>query len=364
MKSDDHLFVLTTLPNRYRTYSASAEAFEENGNVTIYRFPVREHASGLLDQSLSFLDYARQSVKVAKTLETDIVVATTSRLMSGILGAYVSARNGSKYYLDIRDIFSETISEMFSRKSRLLAKLLASLFSVLEKYAINRASKINVVSEGFKDYFSLKGFDTSAWSFFPNGVDEIFVGQHRDRRKTSKERKKVVYAGNIGAGQGLSAILPDCAVRVSKTHEFLVIGDGGERNELRRAIDAKGVENIELIPPVAREELVRRYLEADILFLHLNDFKAFQRVLPSKIFEYVAMGRPIVAGVAGYAAKFLRSNAPQAYVFEPGDVAGCVQALLRAGDCEVLAQPVDEFVSLYSRRSISRAMANEIYGLH
>ena len=48
----------------------------------------------------------------------------------------------------------------------------------------------------------------------------------------------------------------------------------------------------------------------DVLFLHLNDYSAFRKVIPSKIFEYAATGKPIVAGVSGYAAEFLRHENP------------------------------------------------------
>ena len=62
--------------------------------------------------------------------------------------------------------------------------------------------------------------------------------------------------------------------------------------------------------------MINEYQKANILFLHLNDLNSFHKVLPSKIFEYAATGKPILAGVKGYAAKFLREQVKGVEIFE------------------------------------------------
>ena len=62
--------------------------------------------------------------------------------------------------------------------------------------------------------------------------------------------------------------------------------------------------------------LLEYYKNADILFLHLKNIAAFKRVLPSKVFEYGALGKPIVAGVSGYSANFIKQNLQINYCFE------------------------------------------------
>ena len=73
--------------------------------------------------------------------------------------------------------------------------------------------------------------------------------------------------------------------------------------------------------------LLEHYRKADILFLHLNNFRAFEKVLPSKIFEYAATGKPILAGVSGYASKFLREQIVGVQVFNPCDIVGMTAGL-------------------------------------
>jgi glycosyltransferase involved in cell wall biosynthesis len=167
----------------------------------------------------------------------------------------------------------------------------------------------------------------------------------------------VVYAGNIGEGQGLHAILPQLAARLGRRVRFLVIGDGGRRELLLERLRLAGVDNVEVLPPMPRPALLEAYLRADILFLHLNKYAAFERVLPSKIFEYAATGKPIWAGVRGHAASFIAAEVSNAAVFAPCNAADAIQKL----DGLILRdQPRCEFVMRYGRRNIARAMADDI----
>jgi len=276
----------------------------------------------------------------------------------------ISARKlGCKYFIDTRDIFSETISDIFSQKSKLLGLISKTTFSLLERWLFNKAIGVNVVSEGFPEYFQNKGIDTSNWSFFPNGVDKEFVSLPLIENKISKNIKTILYAGNIGIGQGLETVLPATAKRMGNRYHFLVIGGGGASSKLIDAIESSNINNIEILPPVKRENLTKYYKDADILFLHLNDIPAFRRVLPSKIFEYAALRRPIVAGLSGYSAKFIVDNVPYATIFNSGDVDGCVNAIKKVESLEIKDKNIDIFIKKYSREKIMNKMAKHIFSL-
>jgi glycosyltransferase involved in cell wall biosynthesis len=219
------------------------------------------------------------------------------------------------------------------------------------------------VSSGFPGYFQTKGVDTSNWSCFPNGVDKEFVNFPCIENVNSKKIKTILYAGNIGTGQGLEMVLPAAAKRMGSMYRFLVIGGGGSSSKLINAIKSNNVSNIEILPPVQREKLIKHYKDADILFLHLNDIPAFRRVLPSKIFEYTALRRPIVAGLGGFSAKFIEDNVPYATMFNSGDVDGCVDAIKKAESLKVEDKNIDIFVEKYSREKIMNRMAKHIFSL-
>lgn len=353
--------VLTTMPNRYSSFTAEAQEFEKNGNVSVYRFPVKEHKSGFFDQSRSFYEYARRVMQATKEIEFDVVVATTSRFMTGVLGARIARKYKKSYFLDIRDIFSETLKELLSKKSKAVSFLVAPVLSFLEKYMIGRANTINIVSEGFRGYFKVRGFAADEWLFLPNGVDPEFIDI--PDIKPVRDKVHVVYAGNIGSGQGLEKILPEVANTLNESHEFTIIGDGGTRMLLQERLVSLDVKNVQLRGPVGREQLIEYYRDADVLFLHLNDLEAFRRVLPSKIFEYAAMGKPVVAGVSGYASEFISRHIPYASIFHPCDAEGCIFALSNSTSIVVDAEKVQLFIEKFHRENIADQLASEILAL-
>ena len=363
MKDNDELHIITTHPNRYENHRVKADNVEMHGNITVHRISVPSHKSGMLSQARTFITYALASYKLSNNLNPDFLIGTTSRLMTGVLTGISARKLGRKYFIDLRDIFSETISDIFSQKSKLLGFASKTTFSLLERWLFNKAIGVNVVSAGFPEYFQAKGVDTSNWSFFPNGVDKEFINLPFIENKNSKNIKTILYAGNIGSGQGLEMVLPDVAKCMGSCYRFLVIGGGSASPKLINAIKKENINNIEILPPVKRDKLMVHYQDADILFLHLNDIPAFKRVLPSKIFEYTALSKPIVAGLRGYSAQFMADNVPNSIVFEPGDVEGCVDAIRKIEKLDVKNEVRGVFVKKYSREKIMNRMAEHIFSV-
>ena len=363
MKNDDELHIIATHPNRYENHRVKASDIEVHGNTTIHRISVPSHKSGMFSQARTFATYALASYKLCNKLNPDFLIGTTSRLMTGILTGVSARKLGCKYFIDLRDIFSETISDIFSQKNKLLGFISKKTFSLLERWLFNKAIGVNVVSEGFPEYFQNMGINTSNWSFFPNGVDKIFTNLPFMENKRSKKITNILYIGNIGTGQGLENILPATAKCMGNKYQFLVIGGGGASSKLINTIKNNNVDNIEILAPIKREKLIKYYEDADILFVHLNDIPAFQRVLPSKIFEYAALRKPIVAGLSGYSAKFILDNVPYATLFNSGDVDGCVDAIKKAESLEIKDKNINIFIEKFSLEKIMNKMAKHIFSL-
>ena len=345
--------VITTLPNRYASFSKEAQALEISENVKIRRISLPSHKSGMLDQIKSFITFYRQAMKLSKSEEYDLVFATSSRLFTAFLGARIAKAKSKPLYLDIRDIFVDTIKDVLPTKLVLLIK---PLLSFIEKYTFSSASHINLVSKGFDGYFKAR-YPSVNYSWFTNGIDNEFLNlpQTPLTKDESLHPATLVYAGNIGDGQGLHTILPDLAKQTNGLYQFNVIGDGGKKQLLNDK--TKNIPNIKLLPPVNREVLIDEYLKADILFLHLNDYPAFEKVLPSKIFEYAATGKPILAGVSGYAAKFIESEVENAEVFYPGNSTQAYKAL---EELSLIQTERSAFIDKYNRSKIMNDMSESI----
>jgi len=308
--------ILTTQPNRYSNITVKRSPLEDNEWLRIHRFNIPKHKSGMFDQSKAFLRYAQNVKKISKNGQWNMVFATSSRLMTAALGAHIARSHNIPLYLDIRDIFTDTISDILGKRAFLP---FLKIFKWIERSTFKSATRINVVSAGFLDHVQQIVPDHNC-SVYTNGIDKDFLSQTFDKKSKKNNEKIVLYAGNIGEGQGLHHILPCVAKALSGKVRFRIIGDGGRLPQLKSEISAMGVTNIELCSPIVRDQLLIEYKEADILFLHLNDYPAFAKVIPSKLFEYGATGKPIIAGVAGYPAEFIKNELPSAVTFAPCDV--------------------------------------------
>jgi glycosyltransferase involved in cell wall biosynthesis len=355
ISSSDTLDIITTMPNRYSSFNDDALNYEENNNIKINRIDLGSHKSGFVDQSLLFMKFAFNVLKIIRKREKyDVIYATSSRLMTAFLGALISNRQKSKLFLDLRDIFTDTLESVFA-KSKL--RHIIPVFKQIEKYTINSATHINLVSKGFEKYF-LNINKTVKYSFNSNGIDNIFLDY--DFNLTKENKKKIItYAGNIGEGQGLEKIIPNIAKIVGEDYEIHIYGDGGTKEKLVK--NSQGLVNIKLFNPINREKLLEVYKNSDFLFLHLNDYEAFKKVLPSKLFEYAATNKFIIAGVGGYAQEFIKENITNSIVFEPCNINDFEEKFNKINIDEKIDRKV--FMGKFSRASIMNDLSKKVYEL-
>lgn len=127
---------------------------------------------------------------------------------------------------------------------------------------------------------------------------------------------------------------------------------------LQEEIENLSISNVVLQNPVNRKNLQVIYNNADYLFIHLNDYPAFRKVLLSKIFELATFGKPIIAGVSGFAAEFIKSDVSDSFVFEPCNSMQLVEFLR----IDTASSNIErkEFKLKYRRSNINKLMAESI----
>ena len=109
--------IICSTPNRYKNYRPNVDKMQTNG-INIQRVRVNKHSGGILSQSIAFMIFSLGVIKKTKNKEYDIVFASSSRLMTAALAAYICKKYKKKnpyLYLDIRDIFFDTIDDLFNR---------------------------------------------------------------------------------------------------------------------------------------------------------------------------------------------------------------------------------------------------------
>jgi glycosyltransferase involved in cell wall biosynthesis len=357
LSNSDCIEVITTMPNRYKSFRNVAPAFEENNNTKIYRILLSDFRIKYFDQAIAFISYWRGVKKIIKNQKYDLVFVTSGRFFSAFLGAIIAKETRIPYYLDIRDILSDSISDIVTNK--IVKFFLIPTIKSIEKFSILTSTHLNLVSEGFKKSFKYYEGKTT---FFTNGIDKTFLGNNFEKNvEISYDKPKIItYAGNIGEGQGLEKIIPEAARRLKGKYVFNIIGDGGTKQKLESKLADLQIDNVNLVTPVNRNELIKYYYESDFLFLHLNDYEAFKKVLPSKIFEYGATKKPIIAGVDGYARKFIKEHLDDALIFEPTNVEAFIKTL---ENYEPIIISREDFIEKFKRDIIFEEMTESILDL-
>jgi len=310
----------------------------------------------MVDQSRAFIAYARSVLQQTTKEKYDLVFATSSRLMTAALGSKVASRSGTPLYLDIRDILPDILSDIFYGKPQ---RIILPLLRSIEARTIRKAARVNLVSGGFLSYYQSIREDIE-YRIFANGIDDVFLDQEYSAHQSNRERKIILFAGNIGEGQGLDRVVPEAALTLENEYEFWIVGDGGKRSKLEERLEEKGVQNVHIMDPVPRSQLIELYRQADTLFLHLNDYSAFHKVLPSKIFEYAATGKPMLAGVGGFSREFIRENVTNSALFDPCDSVGLTRALK---SLVLSTTPRQTFIDKFNRNSIVSLMAEDVLSL-
>jgi glycosyltransferase involved in cell wall biosynthesis len=286
-----------------------------------------------------------------------MVLASSSRLFTAFLGKRCAATKKCPLYLDVRDIFTDVMKDIF--KNRKMIQVPSGwLLNAIEWYTFRNATHINLISGGFKDYF--KKYPRPTYSYYSNGIDEEFVEAGKKESVDKGKPYIITYAGNIGSGQGMEKIIPEAALKLGSDYIFRIIGDGGTRKLLEARLKELHVDNVEMLNPMARKDLIRYYQEATFLFVHLNDLEAFTKVLPSKIFEFGAFDKPIIAGVSGYAAEFVKDNVTNSILFKPTDVDGFV-GLMK--NYQLKFERRADFIRKFARKEIDKRLAESIVGV-
>ena len=299
--------VITTEPEE--AIGGGFSPIQSHGKLKISKILVKTKCRGFLGQLIRYYKYQSFVRQRCKAANYDLVFATSSKLGTAFLGAYLATKTNSYFYLDIRDLFMETIDDYFPQ---IIFKPIKIALSIFDRYSIRRADKINALSTAFRE--PIKNINAAVpMSQINHGVDLEFLPPlvkettHSSLSIASQQSKKILlYAGNFGFGQGIENVLSRVSYALPEDWEFHLYGSGSRKRKVLNA--AETLPNVIVHPPVEREKLPKIYSDSDVLFLSLNSGKAFSKSIPSKIFEYCATGKPILGFCSGQLEQFVQEN--------------------------------------------------------
>jgi glycosyltransferase involved in cell wall biosynthesis len=279
------------------------------------------------------LDY--QSYMVSATIaslfirKVDVIVGTSPQFFTAC-AAYVAGLVKSRPYIfELRDLWPETIKAVGAMKSSFAIDMLEKL----ELFLYRRAAKVISVTKSFKANLIRRGIDDSKIEVVTNGVDiSQFKPRPKDAALTAQlglEGKFVAgYIGTHGLCHGLETLV-EAAERLRGTGiVFLFLGDGARKQHVRDMAAEKKLDNVVFIDSVPKAEVPRYWSILDVSVIHLQKAELFTTVIPSKLFESMGMGLPVLHGVEGESAEIVQEEGA-GIPFEPENVDQLCAALTR-----------------------------------
>lgn len=239
--------------------------------------------------------------------EFDVVLASSPPLFVGISGWLAARRKNAKFVFDVRDIWPEVAVAMGALNNSTVIRLAEAI----EQFIYRRADGITAVTDSFCEHIRETVGEQTPMQRVMNGtMPEIFQqDERRDevRERLGVEEKFVVtYAGNLGLAQGLPHIL-DAAEELQGEDrvEFVMLGSGAVKNDLVEEADRRALDNIQFRDRVPLEEAAAHMAASDALLVPLEDHEIYQQFIPSKLFDSMASGRPVLLSVDGEARSIL-----------------------------------------------------------
>jgi glycosyltransferase involved in cell wall biosynthesis len=210
------------------------------------------------------------------------------------------------------------------------------LFRRLELHLYRHCRGIVCVTESFRNHLIRRGIDAAKIAVVTNGADlSRFAPRPKDESLEAQLglRGKFVagYVGTHGMAHGLETLLEAVAIagraaNGSRIH-LLLLGDGARKPQLKLRAAELGLTNVSFVDLVSKDEVPRYWSLLDVAIIHLRPTELFKSVIPSKLFECMAMGVPVLHGVLGESAEIVqRENA--GIVFPPGDPAALSRLLV------------------------------------
>lgn len=260
----------------------------------------------------------------------DIVYGSSPHLFAALAGQRLARRLRLSFVLEIRDLWPESLTLLgdISPKHPFIV-----LLAYIERFLYRRADHIVTLLPGAGEHMVAKGSNAGKITWIPNGIDLSMLGDIPASSPT--DRLVGVYAGTHGLANGLDLLLN--AVGVLQTNgwgdriAFRFVGDGPLKESLKKKATAMGLSNVSFEDPVPKEEVYRVLAEADFFPIVLRDSPLYQwGISLNKLFDYMALGRPIVFSGSAPSNPVELSGAGIAT--KPGDAAALADGIRKVAE--------------------------------
>lgn len=341
VKCGHEVMVVTGIPNYpmgkiYDGYRGGKKRDEVINGVNVHRcFTVGRH-SGPIWRFVNYYSYMFSSSCYVSQLKEQFDVVFVNQLspvMMARAGIKYKRKNGIRLLLYCLDLWPESLITGGIKRNSPIYKM----FHRISEKIYRQADKIFITSKSFSEYFS-EEFGINNTEYLPQYAENVFKPEIC--RKAPNGTVDLMFAGNVGAAQGVDTIIRAAALtRDIPNLRWHIVGDGSELDNCKRLADELSVASVIFHGRKPIEEMPRFYAMADAMIVSLNGDSVSGKTLPGKVQSYLAAGKPIIAVANGDTRRVIE-EAECGYCSEPENpeqLAENVRTLIKCGDISAKA---------------------------
>lgn len=319
VKRGHQVTVITCAPNHprgqvYKGYKNKLFQVEEHDGIKVVRVWTYLAANkGFAKRTLNYFSFLISSLIVSIRLpRPDVVISTSPQFFCGLAGYPIKLIKRCSWVLEIRDLWPDSILAVGATKNPFIIKILRWL----ENFVYKKSDRIVVVTDAFKNYMLNLSIPEKKIDVIKNGVDLDFFSimskntTYKESLGVDKEAFVAAYVGTHGMAHHLQTVLYAAEILAKHEHNihFLLVGDGAERQNLLNLQKKLGLKNISLLPQQPKSDMPKIWSITDASLVLLKRSDLFKTVIPSKIFESMAMQKTILLGVEGESKEIIEES--------------------------------------------------------
>lgn len=295
----------------------------------------------------------------------DVIIATSPQLLVGLTGWWLSRIKRVPFILEVRDLWPESLVAVGIRGQ---TSILVRSLRILSDFLYKSCHHLVVVSPAFRrELVEKRRVRAEKISVVENGVEtSLFTPDGNAdavRSNLGLQGKFVVsYIGTLGMAHGLSSVIQAGSMLQNTFPDilFLFVGEGAEKEHLISLARDQGLVNIRFLPRQPREKVPAFIRASDLCLVTLRKADVFKTVIPTKMLEFMACGRPVILVVDGQARQILEEA--QAGVFtQPEDAAALAQVICRLYYSPNLRETLGHNGRRYAVENLSRQVTANAY---